>query len=58
MGKRKTQPEDETTYEVEVWNIVEGDVVKKLWHAKWADVEALQDQYDDPMYEVQVEERP
>lgn len=59
MGKRKTEPKDERTYEVEVWNIVEGDLVKKLWEATWEEAEALREQYaDEPWYDVAVVERP
>lgn len=49
-------PKTETRLEISVWNIVEGDHVKKLWDASWADYDALVEQYEDePFYDVVID---
>lgn len=46
----------EYRYEISVWNIVEGDVVRKLWDASEDDLEAIEEQYgDEPFYEVVID---
>lgn len=43
-------------YEVSVWNIVEGDHVKKLWEATEKELDDLREWYDDdPFYQVVVD---
>lgn len=43
-------------YEVSVWNVVEGDHVKKLWEATEAELDDLYEQYaDEPFYDVVVD---
>lgn len=50
---------DEARYEVTVWNICEGDVIKRLREATWKQVEVLREQYsDEPCIEVLAEEWP
>lgn len=45
------------TFTVTVWNMVEGDIVKKVWSATADEVAVLEDQYnDEPFHSVQVEE--
>jgi hypothetical protein len=49
--------EDPETFEVTVWDIVNGDVVKKLWRATQEDLDDLERLYgDDPQYEIVVED--
>lgn len=48
---------DTPRYEVEVWNIVEGDLVKKLWDATEDEVAEVEERYaDEPFYDVVVRE--
>jgi hypothetical protein len=43
-------------YEVTVWDMADGDIVKKLWEASQGELDDIQDRYgDDPRYSVQVE---
>lgn len=43
-------------YEVSVWNLVDGDHVKKLWEATEAELDALREWYEDePFYQVVVD---
>lgn len=59
MGKRKKsdEPEDGPTYDVTVWNTMNGDIVKKLWSASQAELDELQEQFEDePFCDVQIEE--
>lgn len=45
-------------YEVTVWDLVEGDIVKKRWRATSAEADEIREQYaDDPSKSVQVESR-
>lgn len=45
-------------YEVTVWDIVEGDIVKKRWNATASEADEIREQYaDDPNKSVQVEPR-
>lgn len=45
-------------YEVTVWDMVEGDIVKKRWDAPAAEADEIREQYaDDPTKSVQVEPR-
>jgi hypothetical protein len=45
-------------YEVTVWDMVEGDIVKKRWDATAAEADEIREQYaDDPTKSVQVEPR-
>lgn len=50
-------PEDEETFEVEVWNH-EGDIVRKVWEATYDEAEAIREEYsDEPLLTVVVRER-
>lgn len=43
-------------YEVSVWNVVEGDHVKKLWEATEKELDDLRERYvDEPFYQVIVD---
>ena len=49
---------NETRYEVTVWDIINGDIVKKLWNATAEEADEIRDQFEDePFREVVVEER-
>lgn len=51
-----TAQETVTKLEISVWNIVEGDHVKKLWDATWDDYDRLIEQYkDEPFYDVVID---
>ena len=44
---------------VTVWDMIEGDIHKKIWEATQNEADEVQDQYeDDPRYNVVVEEGP
>lgn len=44
------------TYEVTVWNVTNGDIVKKLWNASEADLQEIEEYYgDEPIYEIVAE---
>lgn len=46
------------TYEVTVWDMREGDIVKKLWDADAVEMNEVRDQYiDEPFMEVHIEAR-
>lgn len=46
----------EPRYEISVWNIVEGDLVKKLWEATEAELAEIEERYrDEPFYEVVID---
>lgn len=54
MAKRK--PKMEVRYEISVWNITNGDLVRKLWEATEADRGQIEEQYDDePFYEIVID---
>jgi len=43
-------------YEVTVWNMVNGDIVRKLWDADADDVSEIREQYgDNPLMQIIVE---
>jgi hypothetical protein len=49
--------EKEKTFDVTVWNTLDGDIVKKLWSATSAEVAEIEEQFsDEPNCTVQVEE--
>lgn len=59
MKRMPRQPEPERRYEVTVWNLIEGDIVKKLWDASEEELAEVEGRYaDESGYEVQVEEKP
>lgn len=59
MPRRKKEPEDERRFEVTVWNLIEGDIVKKRWDTDAAEVAEIEEYYkDEPGHEVIVEELP
>ena len=44
------------TYQVTVWNIATGDIVKKLWEATEEELDEVEEQYrDEPFHEIQIE---
>lgn len=46
----------EPRYEISVWNIVEGDLVKKLWDATEAELTDIEDRYgDEPFYDIVID---
>jgi hypothetical protein len=54
MSRKK--PKTETRYEISVWNIVEGDVVKKLWEATDAELADIKERYgDEPFYDIVID---
>jgi hypothetical protein len=59
MAKRKArEAEDERTFEVTVWDMTNGDIVKKRWDATSAEVAEIEEEFrDEPFREVKVEER-
>lgn len=55
---QKKKPMADERYEVTVWDIREGDIVKKLWDASYEEAEEVREHYaDEPFHEVQIEER-
>ena len=61
MGERKRKQSelDKVLYDVDVWNICEGDVIKTLRDVTWEQVEELREQYsDEPCIDVVAEEVP
>lgn len=56
MTRRKSDPR---TFQVTVWNTIDGDIVKKLWEASIDEVNEVEEQYsDEPFMMIQVEELP
>lgn len=54
MSKRKPKPV--TRYEISVWNIVNGDHVKKLWEATEKELQEIEDWYgDEPFYQIVID---
>lgn len=46
------------TYEITVWNMINGDIEAKYWEATESEMDDILEQYfDDQLFEVQVEER-
>ena len=43
------------TYEVTVWNTINGDIEAKLWDAEWSEVEELLEWYSDGPWLVDTE---
>jgi hypothetical protein len=59
MTGARDKDEGGDRYEVTVWDMVRGDIIKKLWDATWAEAEGVRDWYaDDIGIEVVVEEKP
>lgn len=47
------------TYEVTVWDTINGDIVRKEWSATECELREIEDSYrDEPGIEIQYEERP
>lgn len=58
MPRARKQEVEEPTFEVTVWDMMEGDIVLKRWDATQSEVDQIEEQYrDEPFREVQVEER-
>jgi hypothetical protein len=56
---KKQKKRDPRTFQVTVWNMMDGDIVKKLWEASIDEVSEVEEQYsDEPFMMVQVEELP
>lgn len=52
----RKKPKTETRYEISVWNIVEGDVVKKLWEATEAELADIEEWYrDESFYQIVID---
>ncbi len=46
---------DEKLFEVTVWDMFDGDIVKKLWEATEDDIEEIEENYgDDPRYSIDI----
>ena len=45
----------EAHLEISVWDIVNGDVVKKVWDGSWDDFDELCAAYDDGIHEVVID---
>lgn len=44
--------------DIEVWDLVKGDIVRKVWDASDADLDEIEEQYsDEPGIEIVVVER-
>lgn len=43
-------------YEVTVWDLRNGDVVKKAWRATSAELDQIEEQYDEPWHAVVVDQ--
>jgi hypothetical protein len=57
MARAKKKPVDDRQYEVTVWDMRDGDIVKKLWQASAEELAEVEELYsDEPFYSVQVEE--
>lgn len=58
MPKAKRQPKDDgRRFEVTVWDMMDGDIVKKRWDATQAEVDEIEEEFrDEPFREVQIEE--
>lgn len=51
MAKKK--PKMVWHYEISVWNVVEGDIVKKVWDGTEEELGEIEEQYDDePFYQI------
>lgn len=47
--------EDEIRFDVEVWDLLDGDLVEKLWDATEEEADGIHDRYeDDPMKMISV----
>jgi hypothetical protein len=54
MSRRK--PKTEIHYEISVWNIVEGDLVRKFWDATEDYLADIEEQYrDEPFYSIVID---
>lgn len=54
MPKRNAKTE--TRYEISVWNIVEGDLVKKVWEGTEAQLQDIEERYgDEPFYDIVID---
>lgn len=48
---------DDQTFEITVWDIANGDIVKKYWEADSKVLDQVQEDYgDDPRFDIQVED--
>lgn len=58
MPRARKQEIESLSFEVTVWDTMEGDIVLKRWDATQSEVDQIEEQYrDEPFREVQVEER-
>lgn len=58
MFEPKQKPMEDERYDVTVWDLRDGDIVKKLWEAAYEEAEEVREQYaDEPFYDVQIEEK-
>jgi hypothetical protein len=44
------------TYEVTVWNLTNGDIEKYVDAATEAELKDIEENYDEPFYDIQIEE--
>jgi hypothetical protein len=53
----KLKKRDDRVFDVTVWNLMDGDIVKKGWSLSPAEVAEIEEQFEDePMCQVQIEE--
>jgi len=55
---RRSKVIDERTFDVTVWDMLDGDIVKKIRNATESEANAIEQEFlDDPMRAVSIEER-
>jgi hypothetical protein len=53
---RRQKPKTETRYEISVWNISEGDLIRKFWNATEDYLADIEEQYsDEPSYSIVID---
>ena len=51
-------PKDIRKYEVTVWDMLDGDIIEKLWEATERDLRELEERYrDEPGVEIEIEDK-
>lgn len=45
----------EPRYEITVWDTRDGDIVKKAWEATPVELDAIEEQYDEPWHDIVID---
>jgi hypothetical protein len=56
--KQRICTDDEQLYEVTVWDVVDGDIVTKLWEATAADLDYIEQLYGDEPWRYTIVAEP